>query len=116
MYFEPQQIERWSRHLREAADELDHADKSGPDSLDAGPFSAVVVDMVEATVAQYAHLVLRLDEASDRLQDVAAYYRHAEDTNLEAVVKVGDSMWPLASPLDGERRRAWDGSDADGNS
>jgi hypothetical protein len=115
VYFEWQQIERWSSPLGEAAEELDQADRNKPESLDAGPFTPVVMDMVEATVAQYAHLVLRLDETKARLRDVAGYYRKVEETNtMESVVRPGDSLWPLASPLEGDRRRAWDGSVEDG--
>lgn len=111
MYFEWQQIERWGRHLGDAAEELDQADHSKPESVDSGPFTAVVMDMVEATVAQCAHLVLRLDEAAGRLHEVAAYYRAVEEANVaESVVRPGDSLWSLVNPLEGDRRRAWDGT------
>jgi hypothetical protein len=101
VYFDWQVIERWSRHLGEAAEDLDQADRSKPESLDAGPFTPVVMDMVEATVAQYAHLVLRLDEAKEQLHDVAGYYRRVEENNTREVSLNPATRYGRSSPAGG---------------
>ena len=109
MYFDWQQIERWSRQLGEAADDLDFADRSKPEFLDAGPFAALVTDMVEGTVAELAHLVLRLDAASDRLHQVARYYREVEETNQRHVEQFGGSLEPFVSlSRPTEQHDAWE--------
>ncbi len=109
MYFDWEQIERWSRLLADSAESLDAAAKSSPATVDAGPFTPVVMDMVEATAAQYAHLVLRMDAAAERLHRVAEYYRDVEETNAHYMETLGIPEWPLPDPrLLEKRRRAWE--------
>lgn len=89
-YFDPTEIQRWSRIFQETARLLDsRAEQTRPESVDAGPFALVVQDMVEATVAQYVHLILTLQAAADKLSHVAAAYRAAEERNAREFLFYG---------------------------
>lgn len=111
MYFESDQIERWSRHIRQVRDDLDAADQAKPESVDAGPFTPLVIDMVEATVADYVHLALRLATLADRLDKVADYYRKVEEVNQELLQVTPDSPFYNAGAIGlsmaGEHAAAW---------
>ena len=112
VHFDSGQIERWSQLLEEAASELDTgAERRRPEYVDAGPFTPLVEDMVEATVAQYVHLILRLEAAAHKLDRVAKAYRKVEEKNKKLMKNLGYSIAMLRfhhPHWDPEVRDAWE--------
>ncbi|WP_147304579.1 hypothetical protein [Thermasporomyces composti] len=117
VHFDSGEIERWGQLLEEAAVELDTgAERRKPQYIDAGPLTPVVEDMVEATVAQYVHLILRLEAAAHRLNKVAKAYREIEKKNQELIeqgkfhlIEIGFAhSWFEHGP---EIREAWESVD-----
>lgn len=86
-------IDRWSRLFEETAEVLDsRAEQTRPERVDAGPFALAVQDIIEATVAQYVHLIMSLENSADKLRKVAKVYRKMEEQNNRFLSPIHDRM------------------------
>lgn len=74
-----------ARDLAAAAADLAGVAESAPVTVDAGPFTPWIVDLVNAVAANTGALVTRVDRASELLRLSAREYADAEQRTVEAV-------------------------------
>lgn len=92
-WFDPDGMREIANRLDQAADEADTAGESIPASLDAGPFTPLIVSMVNAVAAEDANMIMRLGLAAEKIRTAAS---RAEQTDEESAKTIEDVLRDMA--------------------
>jgi uncharacterized protein YukE len=91
-WFDPDGMRQIANRLDQAADEADSAGVSMPESLDAGPFTPLIVSMVNAVAAEDANLIMRLGMAAEKIRTAASKAEQAEEESAKTIEDVWRDM------------------------
>ncbi len=84
-FFDPPQIRAGARDLDRIAGDVDEAGRTMPETLDAGPLTPWVLNLVDACAANVAAQVIRLHAAADAARAAADRYETTEHHNVTTV-------------------------------
>lgn len=97
-FFDPPEIRALANGLDQVASEVDGVGRSTPPSLDAGPLTPWILELVQAAAANVAAQVIRLHAAAEAARQSAARYADAEDHHVETI---GEFLRDLAGESPG---------------
>jgi hypothetical protein len=91
-WFDPDGMREIANRLDQTADEADAAGESIPASLDAGPFTPLIVSMVNAVAAEDANMIMRLSMAAEKIRTAASKAERTDEENAKTVEDIWRGM------------------------
>jgi hypothetical protein len=82
-HFNPEALRKVATDLERAAVHVDASEAARPTTLDAGPLTPILTEMVHQVVADSANLVMRLIATGETLRDVGERQEADERGNVE---------------------------------
>ncbi len=81
-HFDPEALRAIATDLERAAEHVDLSEAARPTTLDAGPLTPILTEIVHQLVADSGNLVMRLLATSDALRHVGDRQEAAEQGNV----------------------------------
>lgn len=90
---DPDGVRRVAGRLETTAEEVDErVGTSMPEAMDAGPFTPLLLGLVNAVAADHVGMVMRLDKAAEKMREAADRSEHTEQDNAEQMVDILDEL------------------------
>ena len=84
-HFDPEALRAVATDLERAAVHVDLSEAARPTTLDAGPLTPLLIEVVHQVVADSANLVMRLHATGDALRHVGERLEAAEQGNVDSL-------------------------------